>query len=112
MLSARTVIPAAVTGIALLGSCAQFDWHKTGATVELRDRDTADCTARARIEAIQRMPIQSPPGTHVVVDSLGRAVTIQSPRRDDERFLIEQDVMRACMHERGYILQNRTTQAP
>lgn len=47
-----------------------------------------------------------------MIDNRGRTFVFQPSRYDDERFSIEQDLLRACMRERGYVLQNRTIPAP
>lgn len=98
-----------VAGLALLGGCAQFDWHKADVTLEARDRDIADCTAQARRDALRHAPVLQPPGPRILVDRQGSIHALQPPRHDDARFLVEQDILRACMRARGYDMQNRPT---
>ncbi len=111
MFHSRSLAPVLVAGFALLGGCAQLEWHKADVTTEIRERDIADCTAHARTEAL-RMPALQSPAPHVVVDNQGRAITVRPPDQNNERFLAEHDFMRACMRERGYVLQNRATATP
>lgn len=111
MLHPQSTIPVLVAGIALLGSCAQLEWHKADVTAEARERDIADCAAQARMEAL-RMPTLQSPAPHIVIDSQGRAVAVRPSQQDDGRFLVEHDFMRACMRERGYVLRDRVTATP
>ena len=103
---APVIAPVLVAGFALLGGCAPLEWHKTDATAEARERDLADCTTQARIEAL-RMPALQSPAPQIIIDNSGRAVTVHPPRHDSERFLAEHDFLRACMRNRGYVLQDR-----
>ncbi len=111
MLHPRSPVPVLVAGFALLGGCAQLEWHKADITAESRERDIADCAAHARMEAL-RMPGLQSPAPRVVIDSQGRAVAVRPPQQDDGRFLAEHDFMRACMRERGYVLRDRATATP
>jgi hypothetical protein len=109
----RSVYPVLAAGFwALLGGCAQLEWHKADTTAAVRDRDAAECTAQARSEALRRMPLLQPPGPRIVVDNEGRALAIQPSGSSDERFLIEHDLARACMRERGYVLRSPPAPAP
>jgi len=108
----RLLTPALVTGFALLSSCAQLDWHKAGASLEMREHDSADCAVQARSAALRRAPLLPSPVPQVLIDRQGRAAQLQPSRAVDERFLIEQDVMRTCMRERGYSLIERPTPTP
>ncbi len=92
----------------LLPGCAALEWHKDGAAAETRDRDLATCTAKAQAEAwrFDRLP---PP--QVTVDAQGRVIAVQPPRQDSQRFLAEQDLLRACMRERGYTLRESAAKA-
>lgn len=107
----RSIAPVLLAGFALLGGCAQLEWHKAGVTTEARERDSADCAQQARIEAL-RMPALHSPAPQVVVDQQGRAMVLRPPNQNDERFLAEHDFMRACMRERGYVLRDRATATP
>ena len=106
MIQIRPIAPVFVAGFALLGGCAQLEWHKAGATAEARERDLADCATQARIEAL-RMP-----APQIITDNSGRTVTVHPPRHDSERFLAEHDFLRACMRNRGYVLQDRAAAKP
>ena len=101
--------PVLLAGIALLSACAPLHWHKAGATTAARDRDVAECTGEARFAARRQSPVlQSAP--RVIVDRQRRAVAVEAPRDDNERFLLEHDLMRDCMRQRGYELQTPYTQ--
>ncbi|MBX3651776.1 MAG: hypothetical protein KF771_10445 [Burkholderiales bacterium] len=91
-----------VTAALLLPGCAMLEWHKDGGTAETRDRDLAACAAKAQAEAL-RFDVLPPP--QVTVDAQGRVIAVQPPRQDNQRFLAEQDLLRACMRERGYVLR-------
>ena len=106
MTSSRPVAPVLIAGVALLGGCAQLDWHKLDTTAKVRERDIADCTAQARSEARQHVTLVQPPGQRIIADNQGRATLVQPSNCLDDRFLVEQDFMRICMYQRGYVLQN------
>ncbi len=98
----------AIAAVLLLPGCATLEWHKDGAAAETRDRDLAACAARAQAEA-RRFDSLPPP--QVSVDARGRAIAVQPPRPDNERFLAEQDLLRACMQERSYTLRETGAKA-
>ncbi|MBS1217096.1 MAG: hypothetical protein H6R21_229 [Proteobacteria bacterium] len=112
MFRSRPIAPVLAAGIALLGGCAPLEWHKADVTAEIRDRDIAECNVQARGEALRRVPVLYPSEPRTVIDNRGRVVTLNPSRYGDERFSLEQDLLRACMRERGYALQNRTIAAP
>ena len=95
----------AIAAALLLPGCATLEWHKVGGTDETRDRDLAACSAKAQSEA-WRFDLLPPP--QVAVDAQGRVIAVQPPRQDSRRFLAEQDLLRACMQERGYALREST----
>lgn len=103
MKHARTL---AIAATLLLPGCATLEWHKDGAAAETRDRDLAACSAKAQSEAWRFDNLQPP---QVAVDAQGRVIAVQPPRRDSQRFLAEQDLLRACMQERGYALRESTS---
>jgi hypothetical protein len=92
----------AVAAALLLAGCATLEWHRDGGTAESRDRDLAACSAKAQAEA-WRFDLLPPP--QVAVDAQGRVIAVQPPRQDSQRFLAEQDLLRACMQQRGYALR-------
>lgn len=109
MLLQRPSATVVLAVIALLAGCAPLNWHKAGATAEARDRDVAECTGEARFAARRQSPVlQSAP--RVIVNRQGRTVAVEAPRDDNERFLLEHDLMRDCMRQRGYELQAPDTQ--
>ncbi len=111
MIETRSITLVLLAGFALLGGCAQLEWHKADATAEIREHDSADCAAQARIGAL-RMPVLQSPAPHVIVDHQGRAAAVRPPDRNNERFLAEHDFMRACMREHGYVLRDRAAATP
>jgi hypothetical protein len=98
----------AITATLLLPGCATLEWHRDGGTAEARDRDFAACSTKAQAEA-RRFDALPPP--QVAVDAQGRVIAVQPPRQDNRRFLAEQDLLRACMQERGYSLRERAATA-
>lgn len=87
-----------------LSGCASLEWQKSGITDEERLRDQTRCTAEARSAAMrQRAPLRGPP--QVVVDPQGRVVAVKPASPDTERFALEQDLIRQCMHDLGYELK-------
>ena len=93
--------------LAALTACAPLEWHKSGAADEdiLRDRDR--CAADARSEAFrQRAPLRNPT-PQMVVDPEGRISATRPASPDTERFALEQDLLRKCMHDLGYALQKK-----
>jgi hypothetical protein len=98
----------AIAAALLLPGCATLEWHKDGAATETRDRDLAACAAKARAETPR---FEGLPPPQVTVDAQGRAIAVQPPRRDSERFLAEQELLRACMREQGYTLRETGAKA-
>lgn len=90
-----------------LAGCAPLEWQKTGMTEEDMTADRNRCAANARSEAFrQRAPLRTPV-PQVVVDPQGRAVAVKPASPDTERFALEQDLLRKCMHDLGYELQQK-----
>jgi hypothetical protein len=105
----RPTIPILCTLLLLLASgCAPLEWRHTGSGEHNVDNDQAQCTAQARLEARQRLPLQPAPVPQVIVDQQGRTIVVQNTKLpDSERFFLEQSLLRQCMTERGYILESR-----
>ncbi|MGA0024481.1 MAG: hypothetical protein ACO3F9_07525 [Burkholderiales bacterium] len=108
MLRVQTLAPASIAVLLLFGGCAALEWHKPGVTAEQRDRDVAACTEKARGEALRHASAREPV-PRIIVDQQGRAAAVRETHHDAERFLLEQDLLRACLRERGYALQERAT---
>jgi len=100
--------PAALVLASLvLSGCAPLEWQKSGIAEEDLMRDQTRCTADARSTAMrQRAPLRGPP--QVVVDPQGRVVAVKPASPDTERFALEQDLIRRCMHDLGYELKQKT----
>ena len=88
----------------LFAACADLQWQKAGGSAAALERDQSECQIQAQQRARSEAPLfgQPPP---VGMDSRGRAVTGRAARYDTDRALIEHDLMRACMRERGYELE-------
>ncbi len=94
--------------LALGSGCTNLEWHKTGGGEHDVDRDQQQCTAQARLEARQRMPLLPTPVPRIVVDQQGRSVVVHNTQQpDSERFFLEQSLLRQCMTERGYSLERK-----
>jgi hypothetical protein len=90
----------------LFAACADLKWQKGGTSAAALERDQAECRDQARLHARSEAPLfGQPPPAPVGMDSRGRAVTGRAARYDTDRALIEHDLMRACMRERGYELE-------
>ena len=90
----------------VLAACADLQSQKGGASPAALERDQAECRDQARLRARSEAPLfGQPPPAPVGMDSRGRAVTGRAARYDTDRALIEHDLMRACMRERGYELE-------
>jgi len=97
---------AAAAAIVLAAGCADLQWQKGGGSPAALERDQAECRDQARLRARSEAPLfGQPPPAPVGMDSRGRAVTGRAARYDTDRALIEHDLMRACMRERGYELE-------
>jgi len=89
--------------VAFLAGCAEAHWHKAGADAAVREQDLAQCRQTAQLEArYQTVPTLAPP-TMIGADPQGRPIVKQG-MPDTDRFLLEQDLVRACMRGRGYEL--------
>ena len=96
---------SAIAVAALIAGCAPLHWHKEGADTATLERDQAECRDQARLRARSEAPLfGQPPPAPVGMDSRGRAVTGRAARYDTDRALIEHDLTRDCMRERGYDL--------
>lgn len=108
----RHACRAPLIALLLLGSgCTPLIWHKTGAGADAVEADQARCLAQARTEARQRIPFQTMPVPHMVVDRQGRRIPVQQPSQPDpERFFLEQNLLRRCMTDLGYTLESAPPQ--
>lgn len=95
--------------VLLVCGCAPLEWQKSGAAAADIGRDQARCTAQARLEARQRMPMQANPAPQVIVDRQGRTIVTQNTQPDSERFFLENSLLRQCMTQLGYSLQPPAT---
>jgi hypothetical protein len=93
--------------ILALAGCAPLEWHKSGAAEEQIAADRDHCAAGARSEAFRQQAPMRNPVPQVVVDPQGRAIAVKPASSDNERFALEQDLLRKCMHDLGYELQQK-----
>ena len=92
-------------GAAALAACAELEWDKPGAGPRALAQDLDECRQSARMRAVQEAWPYSLLAPRVVgVDRDGRLIVVQPPPHDTERFLLEQDLTRTCMREKGYEL--------
>jgi hypothetical protein len=94
----RHVLPAGL--ILALAACAStaMRWEKPGTPDPAKDQ--AECQAEAREEAARELPYgDGPPlyGFHSDVSMLQWKQAI-----DNERYYVERDLTKACMHDRGF----------
>lgn len=89
----------------LVCGCTSLEWQYAGSAEYNLERDLAQCTAQARLEARQRMPLLPGLAPQVIVDSQGRTIVTQNTQPEAERFFLENSRLRQCMTERGYTLQ-------
>ena len=90
---------------AFASGCADLRWHKEAADAATLERDLGECQQQARAQVVRESwthGISSPP--IIGVDGRGRAVLSQPGRVDTDRFLMEHDLERFCMRNRGYEL--------
>jgi len=103
----RPVFPALLL---LVGACAPLEWHHGGSGEHNVDRDQEECTAKARLEARQRIPLSPTPIPRIIVDQQGRSVVVNNTQQpNSELFFLEQNLLRQCMTERGYTLEPKPT---
>jgi len=101
------VIPrlSAVALLLLAAACAPLEWRKDGVDAAAKQRDLGECQDRARAQAQHEAPLFGQPRPPVVgFDVRGRVVTGSAGRYDTERALLENDLVRHCMTQRGYEL--------
>ncbi|MBI2509547.1 MAG: hypothetical protein HYV99_06170 [Betaproteobacteria bacterium] len=100
----RNAVLAALLAAAL-GACADVRWHKPGAGAAELDRELGQCRQEARFRSAREagLPGSALPQT-IVVDPQGRTIAVQPRSPDSERFLLEHDLMRLCMRQKGYEL--------
>jgi hypothetical protein len=93
----------AIIAIVVLGACADMQWTKPGVDAAGVERELADCRMAAR----QRV-LQQPESLSSAVPQIGgpagasHPVVVETPVRQDDRFLAEHGATRACMQQRGY----------
>jgi hypothetical protein len=87
----------------LTAGCSGLRWHKESADAATLERDLGECQGQARLRAQHEAPLFGLPRPPVVgMDVQGRVVTGHAGRYDTDRAILEHDLTRACMQERGY----------
>lgn len=102
----KTACVTALLLAAFVAGCAELRWHKDGADAAALERDLAACQQVARQRALHEAWPLGLATTHssMNVDVLGRPVAPYPTRLETDRFLLEHDLTRFCMRERGYDL--------
>ena len=85
--------------------CAELRWHKDGVDTAALGRDFDECQQLGRARAAQEAWPLGVATPHIIgVDALGRAIMSSPGQSNSNRFFIEHDVARFCMHSKGYEL--------
>jgi hypothetical protein len=86
-----------VTGLAACAASTPAPWQKPGADSQVVARDSSECRASARQEAVRRYPFTAN------YPSLGAAGVVMSQQQNDiDRSSTETAVFNTCMRQRGY----------
>jgi hypothetical protein len=86
-----------VTGLAACAASTSGPWQKPGADPQVVARDSSECRASARQEAVRRYPFTAN------YPSLGAAGVVMAQQQDDiDRSSTETAVFNTCMRQRGY----------
>ena len=94
----------ALSGL-LLAGCADLRWHKDGADEAALERDLTECRQQGRMQAERQAVPPTTGGTRIVgVDRLGRPIIGQPEQLESNRAMVEHDLTRHCMSQRGYKL--------
>ena len=88
---------AVVLPMVLAACAAPEQWNKAGEDGATMAKDTSDCHATAREEALRRYPYG------FSAPSFGASGMVASQQRDDtNRSIVETAAFNACMQEKGY----------
>lgn len=85
-----------------LAACAELRWARPDGSAADLEQDGAQCRQQARLDARRTLPDRISQPT-VVTDRDGRASVVRSPPGNSERFLLEHDLVAACMRAKGYV---------
>ena len=97
---------AALALAGALAGCTELRWHRDGANAVTHDRDLNECQAHAIAEARRELPMVFSPEVPrtVGVTRTGLPVMDTSNRYANERTMLEGDLTRRCMQDKGYAL--------
>ena len=96
---------AAIVILLLAAGCAQLRWHKDGADAAALERDLEACQQLARLRAFREVSLFGRSmGRIVGVDARGAPIMTYPDQLETDRFLLEHDLARDCMREKGYEL--------
>ena len=95
---------AVLLSAALAAGCAEVSWHKPGTDSATLEKDLQQCRQSAQLEARREALPRSIAPPMITTDPQGRAFVVQPTAQDSERFLLEQDLTRVCMRDKGYEL--------
>jgi hypothetical protein len=88
----------------LIAGCADLRWHKPGADTAALERDLEQCQKEGRLQAGRETIPRLAAAPVIATDPQGRTFVTQPHPHDTGRFLLEQDLTRACMRKQGYDL--------
>ena len=99
----RIAVAAALLAVAL-AACAGLRWQKAGASAETLKEDLDQCRRESRLQVAREAFPRFTLAPVIATDQRGRTVWVQPHPHDTERFLLEHDVTRWCMHKKSYEL--------
>ncbi len=101
----KTACVATLLLAAFVAGCAELRWRKDGADAAALERDLGACQQLARLRAFREAsPFGRASGLVIGANARGISIATYPDPVETERFLLEYDLTRACMRERGYDL--------
>jgi hypothetical protein len=95
----------AFAAIALvIAGCAEVQWQKGGADAATMSRDLGECRDAAQSRAMLETRPDALASTRTIITDPARTTSPYPYRTETDRFLLENDLTRACMIQRGYEL--------
>jgi hypothetical protein len=95
----------AVMVVMLAAGCANLQWHKPEADADALARDIEECRQSARAQAQREtLPRAFTSPLPITADRRGQVAAGPSSSRDADVLLLEQNLTRACMENKGYRL--------
>ena len=95
----------ACAAIALvIAGCAEVQWQKSSADAATMSRDLGECRDAAQSRAMLETRPDALASTRTIIMDPARTTSPYPYRTETDRFLLENDLTRACMTQRGYEL--------